>query len=296
MSSSRSRGSRGSGRESRGSRRAGGSVGGACGTSAGAAGAEGAGAGLPPLDVADFECSICLGLLTDPCVGACGHDYCQVCLWRWTCEQGKSSCPICRAPLPTGGAPPRICRRLQRTVETLFPERLKERRQEVAAETARMQAAMLQREAGRQAPQGASPESSQEARRREPAAPEEGPEPRRQRMDTGLGRLAALHLHAAVQLMHARVAEQAPAPVAVALPPQGQQQGQPQQQLWTALVALPPPVGMPQWRGGPPLSSFTLGRVDADGGRAAGAGRRRRPRARRSMPPATAVSLRAAPL
>ena len=57
-------------------------------------------------------------------VGACGHDCCELCFRRWTVDQGKRSCPVCRAALVGGpGAPlPGICLRLQRTLEQLFPE------------------------------------------------------------------------------------------------------------------------------------------------------------------------------
>lgn len=56
---------------------------------------------------------------------ACGHDTCELCHRRWTVDQGKRSCPVCRAPVGSG-APgeqlPGVCMRLARTVEALFPE------------------------------------------------------------------------------------------------------------------------------------------------------------------------------
>lgn len=87
-------------------------------------------------DASRFECSICFALLLDPVVGRCGHDYCQRCLERWRASQhglGRPfACPLCRSLL--GGAPGEalgVCVRLRETLELLFPEKMKERRQEV---------------------------------------------------------------------------------------------------------------------------------------------------------------------
>ncbi|KAL4421074.1 hypothetical protein ABPG77_001369 [Micractinium sp. CCAP 211/92] len=86
----------------------------------------------PALSEDDFSCPICLNLLVDPVVGSCGHDFCELCMRRWTVDQRKRSCPSCRKPL--AGDLPGICLRLTRTIETLFPERLSERQTEVAEE------------------------------------------------------------------------------------------------------------------------------------------------------------------
>ena len=41
-----------------------------------------------------MECSICLNLIENSCVGSCMHHFCYNCLIKW-CIQG-SSCPICK--------------------------------------------------------------------------------------------------------------------------------------------------------------------------------------------------------
>ena len=57
-------------------------------------------------------------------VSTCGHDCCELCFRRWTVDQGRRSCPVCRAAMPGGPADPlpRVCLRLQHTLEQLFPE------------------------------------------------------------------------------------------------------------------------------------------------------------------------------
>ncbi|PRW20581.1 MMS19 nucleotide excision repair [Chlorella sorokiniana] len=96
----------------------------------------------------DYSCPICLNLLLDPVVGACGHDCCELCFRRWTVDQGKRSCPVCRAALAGGPAAPLpgVCLRLQRTLEQLFPERTKERHAELAEQKRQLAAEKRQRE------------------------------------------------------------------------------------------------------------------------------------------------------
>ena len=54
--------------------------------------------------------------------------------------QRKTTCPVCRTPLlPPGVAVPGVCRRLQQTVEALFPDRLAERRREAATQVQQVQ-------------------------------------------------------------------------------------------------------------------------------------------------------------
>ncbi|KAG2439871.1 hypothetical protein HYH02_010501 [Chlamydomonas schloesseri] len=90
------------------------------------------------LNAEAFDCSICANLLLDPVVGPCGHDFCRGCLESWrqaTCARGRRGncagpvpCPICRKALPTELG---VCLRLRETIQTLFPDKVKERRAEV---------------------------------------------------------------------------------------------------------------------------------------------------------------------
>ncbi|PNW73618.1 hypothetical protein CHLRE_13g565950v5 [Chlamydomonas reinhardtii] len=86
------------------------------------------------LSLEAFDCAVCANLLLDPVVGPCGHDFCKECLESWrqaACSRGRrgnSSCPICRKPLPNELG---VCLRLRETIQTLFPDKVKERRAEV---------------------------------------------------------------------------------------------------------------------------------------------------------------------
>jgi len=54
---------------------------------------------LPAAAVPD--CSICCSRMTDPAIGGgCAHHFCEDCLIQWI-DQGKTSCPTCRAPVTT---------------------------------------------------------------------------------------------------------------------------------------------------------------------------------------------------
>lgn len=47
----------------------------------------------------DFNCSICLDILTDPVTIPCGHNYCMSCInGHWNCEDQKQvyTCPLCK--------------------------------------------------------------------------------------------------------------------------------------------------------------------------------------------------------
>lgn len=84
-------------------------------------------------DPSDFECPICCDLLLDPIVGKCGHDFCKHCLEEWIASQaGPATCPLCRTVLcQEGGERLGVCVRLKKWIERLFPEEIKQRRQEV---------------------------------------------------------------------------------------------------------------------------------------------------------------------
>ena len=79
------------------------------------------GAGLPTLLLP--LPSLPAALPQDPVVARCGHDVCELCFQRWTVDQGKRTCPVCRAALgATLADMPGVCLRLQCTLEQLFPE------------------------------------------------------------------------------------------------------------------------------------------------------------------------------
>ncbi|GAX73041.1 hypothetical protein CEUSTIGMA_g493.t1 [Chlamydomonas eustigma] len=89
------------------------------------------------MDIAELDCSICYGVLLDPVVGVCGHDFCRQCLIRW-CKQQKEvsgrapTCPICRTTLPEDTSNLAICLRLKELAEKLYPDKVAERRKEIA--------------------------------------------------------------------------------------------------------------------------------------------------------------------
>ena len=48
----------------------------------------------------DYNCPICLDLLLEPVVGACGHEFCKDCYTRWLARsRAYPSCPLCRKVL-----------------------------------------------------------------------------------------------------------------------------------------------------------------------------------------------------
>lgn len=46
---------------------------------------------------AEFECQICMDLLTEPITTLCGHTFCKICLIRYL--KTKLNCPMCRKPI-----------------------------------------------------------------------------------------------------------------------------------------------------------------------------------------------------
>jgi len=52
-----------------------------------------------PLDIADFECSLCFRLFCKPTTTSCGHTYCKNCLL--SSLKFSSMCPLCRNQLPS---------------------------------------------------------------------------------------------------------------------------------------------------------------------------------------------------
>uniref|UniRef100_A0A8C3VP33 LON peptidase N-terminal domain and ring finger 2 n=1 Tax=Catagonus wagneri TaxID=51154 RepID=A0A8C3VP33_9CETA len=57
---------------------------------------SGEGAALP-IDVADFECALCMRLLFEPVTTPCGHTFCLKCLER--CLDHAPHCPLCKEKL-----------------------------------------------------------------------------------------------------------------------------------------------------------------------------------------------------
>lgn len=49
------------------------------------------------LDVSDFECSLCTGIVYEPVTITCGHSFCSPCLKR--AFDHSQTCPVCRTIL-----------------------------------------------------------------------------------------------------------------------------------------------------------------------------------------------------
>lgn len=91
-------------------------------------------------ELEEYQCAICYGIIVDPVVGPCGHDFCSHCVDSWTTHQRKSGrelhCPVCRAPWrglhrqPLG-----VCLRYKAMLERLFPIEVEARRLELSAHT-----------------------------------------------------------------------------------------------------------------------------------------------------------------
>ncbi|CAL8463964.1 g3499 [Coccomyxa elongata] len=78
-----------------------------------------------------------MDLLIAPVVSPCGHDFCQHCYEGMMATTGSRmirhvKCPICREPLPD--RLPGVCKRLENTIEQLFPQQLAARRAILADE------------------------------------------------------------------------------------------------------------------------------------------------------------------
>lgn len=99
----------------------------------------------------DYNCPICLDLLLEPVVGACGHEFCRDCYRQWLSRSRTyPSCPLCRVPLsmsvpgkpqnmekhtkPTQGSFQScsvvvgVSRRLAELIEASFPDKTRQRR------------------------------------------------------------------------------------------------------------------------------------------------------------------------
>eukprot|EP01013_Petalomonas_cantuscygni_P036715 TRINITY_DN67412_c0_g1_i1.p1 TRINITY_DN67412_c0_g1~~TRINITY_DN67412_c0_g1_i1.p1 ORF type:complete len:1251 (+),score=146.17 TRINITY_DN67412_c0_g1_i1:267-4019(+) len=83
-------------------------------------------------DDKDATCSICSRVFIEPVRLPCSHIFDRQCILNW--QQMKSSCPLCRAPLP--GKLPETDTSLQDRLWTLFPDDLRGRHEEQSAEEA----------------------------------------------------------------------------------------------------------------------------------------------------------------
>lgn len=99
----------------------------------------------------DYNCPICLDLLLEPVVGACGHEFCRDCYGQWLSRSRTyPSCPLCRVPLSMSipgkpqvvkkrtkltqgsfqacSAAVGVSRRLADLIEASFPDKTRHRR------------------------------------------------------------------------------------------------------------------------------------------------------------------------
>ncbi|EIE18944.1 hypothetical protein COCSUDRAFT_59869 [Coccomyxa subellipsoidea C-169] len=88
-------------------------------------------------DISHYECPICISIIIAPVVSPCGHDFCQHCYEGMMATPGSRfpgnlKCPICREAMPS--KVPGVCKRLESTVELLFPQQLTARRALLADE------------------------------------------------------------------------------------------------------------------------------------------------------------------
>jgi len=68
-------------------------------TKAAGDGDDGAGGSRSMLDE-NLKCGVCLNMCERPVTAPCQHNFCLGCFRKWT-NQGKRSCPSCRAPFPS---------------------------------------------------------------------------------------------------------------------------------------------------------------------------------------------------
>lgn len=86
---------------------------------------------------ASLLCPICLQLLVEPTMMACGHTACRLCLLRavdTSREEGRLRCPVCFQD--TGNFPRDVCQNyaLQSIIESLHGKEVEQRRAEVNKE------------------------------------------------------------------------------------------------------------------------------------------------------------------
>ena len=87
---------------------------------------------MAALDREEFECSVCKRLLHEPLTTACGHTFCRPCLA--SALKAATACPLCRTPcyLNAATAVPSVL--LQYVLRGAFPEEVRRRAEEAAAD------------------------------------------------------------------------------------------------------------------------------------------------------------------
>ncbi|VFV36155.1 lon peptidase n-terminal domain and [Lynx pardinus] len=90
------------------------------------------------IDVADFECSLCMRLFFEPVTTPCGHSFCKNCLER--CLDHTPYCPLCKESLKEYLADRRYCvtQLLEELIVKYLPDELSERKQIYDEETAEL--------------------------------------------------------------------------------------------------------------------------------------------------------------
>ncbi|XP_005103431.1 bifunctional apoptosis regulator [Aplysia californica] len=76
----------------------------------------------------EFACPVCLRIVIQPTTLNCGHTSCRVCLARWYFNSKKKECPLCRKRYQ---GHPMINRQIKNLLESVFPDKIKEREQEL---------------------------------------------------------------------------------------------------------------------------------------------------------------------
>ncbi|XP_063055779.1 bifunctional apoptosis regulator-like isoform X2 [Engraulis encrasicolus] len=98
------------------------------GTGAGGGTAGGAAGG--GITEREFSCHCCYDVLVEPTTLNCGHSFCRHCLAQWWESSHKTECPECREKWEGF---PRVNILLRDAVEKLFPEQVRQRREQIHA-------------------------------------------------------------------------------------------------------------------------------------------------------------------
>ncbi|XP_078519217.1 bifunctional apoptosis regulator isoform X3 [Lissotriton helveticus] len=80
------------------------------------------------ISVSKFSCHCCYDILLNPTTLNCGHSFCRHCLALWWVSSKKTECPECRAKWEGF---PKVNILLRDAIETLFPDIIKEKNDEI---------------------------------------------------------------------------------------------------------------------------------------------------------------------